>query len=129
MTRDDAHAYAVQWAEDWNRRDLEAILGHFEDDIVWSSPKAVRVAGVPTVYGKAAVREYLTFALKDVKVLRFTVDRIIWDPHSGELSIIYDRDLDGQCDRASETLHFAASGKVDRGEVFYGVIPQAARPG
>jgi len=123
MTRDEASAYARQWAQDWNRLDLDAVLEHFEDDVVWSSPKAVQAVGVPTVHGKAALREYLGAAVKPVTALRFAVNRIIWDPESSELSIIYDRRIDGRDDRASEILHFGRSGRVDRGEVHYGVVP------
>jgi len=64
--------------------------------------------------------------LKPVSSLRFTVDRIIWDAETSELSIIYDRDINGQRDRASEILRFGPSGLVVGGEVHYGVIPQDA---
>lgn len=59
MTRSEAEAYASQWASDWNRLELEAVFAHFEEGIVWSSPKATEAVGVPTVYGKAALRDYL----------------------------------------------------------------------
>jgi hypothetical protein len=107
--------------------DLEAVFAHFEEGIVWSSPKATQAVGVPTVFGKAALRDYLMTVLRPATALRFTVHRIIWDPETSELSIIYDRDINGHRDRASEILHFATSGRVDRGEVHYGVVPQAAR--
>jgi hypothetical protein len=37
------------------------------------------------------------------------------------LVIIYDREVDGRGDRASEILQFGLGGRVVRGEVFYGV--------
>jgi ketosteroid isomerase-like protein len=123
VTRDEAVRYAEQWAEDWNRRDLEAVLRHFEDDVVWTSPKALKAVGVPTVRGKDALRAYLTRALAPMKSLRFTVRRILWDPESSELSIIYDRAIDGHHDRASEILRFGRSGRVTSGEVHYGLVP------
>ena len=88
---------------------------------------ATEAVGVPTVYGKAALRDYLVRVLRPVTALRFTIHRVIWDRETSELSIIYDREINGQRDRASEILHFAGSGRVDRGEVYYGVIPQVAR--
>ena len=127
MTRNEAEAYARQWASDWNRLDLEAVFAHFEEGIVWSSPKATEAVGVPTVCGKSALRDYLVRVLRPVTALRFTVHRVIWDRETSELSIIYDREINGQRDRASEILHFAGSGRVDRGEVHYGVVPQVAR--
>lgn len=123
MTREDAQGFARGWAEDWNRRDLEAVLAHFDDAVVWTSPKALRAVGTATVHGKAAVRSYLGAVLSRVEHLRFTVDRVLWDPASRELSIVYDRDIDGEHDRASEILQFGANGRVVRGEVHYGLIP------
>ena len=96
---------------------------HFEDDVVWSSPKALHAVGCPTVHGKDALRSYLRAVLEPVTSLRFAVRRIIWDPETSELSIIYDRDIDGKRDRASEILRFGESGRVVSGEVHYGVVP------
>jgi ketosteroid isomerase-like protein len=123
MDRDDALDYARRWAEAWSRRDLEAVLGHFARDVVFSSPKALQAVGVPTVRGKEALRAYWEAALRDVGSIRFTVVRIIWDADTAELAIIYDRDVDGRRDRAAEVLRFGASGQVVAGEVFYGVVP------
>ena len=123
MTRDEARHFADQWAAAWNRRDLEAVLVHFAEDVVFSSPKALAVLGVPSVRGRAALRAYWQRALAAVTSLRFSVDRVIWDPAGAELSIVYDRDVDGHRDRASEILRFDASGLVVAGEVHYGVAP------
>lgn len=59
-------AFARRWVEAWNDRDVEAVLGHFADDVVFTSPLAGRVvpgsAGV--LRGKEALREYWTEALR-----------------------------------------------------------------
>ncbi len=123
MTRDQAVDFAERWAEAWNRLDVEAVLAHFDDDVVFSSPKALDAVGVPTVRGKAALRSYWQTALRSVTVLRFSVVRVLWDSSSLELAIIYDRQVNDRRDRASETLQFGPSGHVSRGEVFYGVVP------
>ena len=114
-------AYAERWAEGWNRRDLDAILEHFDDDVEFTSPKALAAVGVPTVRGKAALADYWRIALSRIQSLRFVVNRVIWDPATLELAIIYDRDVNGVRDRAAEILAFGASGLVVRGEVLYGV--------
>lgn len=116
-----AIAYAERWAEDWNRRDLDAILAHFADAVELTSPKALATVGVPTVRGKAALADYWRIALSRIESLRFVVHRVIWDPATLELAIIYDRDVNGVLDRAAEILAFGASGLVVRGEVLYGV--------
>ena len=123
MTREAARAFAERWAEAWNRRDLEAILAHFDEAIVWTSPKALQSMGRGTLIGKEAVRNYYAAALRRVQSLHFSVERVIWDPESRELSIVYDRKIDGAADRASEILRFDASGRVCAGEVHYGLIP------
>jgi hypothetical protein len=123
MNRDQAEGYAREWAAAWNARDLDAVLAHFDDAVVFSSPKAVRAMGVPTVRGKAALRAYWQRALSRIESLRFTVERVIWDPATAELAIVYDREVNGEHDRAAEILHFGGDGRVGRGEVLYGVGP------
>ena len=122
MTRDDALEFAHRWTEAWNNGDLDAVLEHFDNDVAFSSPKALEAVGVPTVLGKTALRRYWAAALQPVKSLRFTLLRVIWDPDGSVLAIIYDRDVNDRRDRASEVLHFGPSGRVIRGEVFYGVV-------
>ena len=119
--RDAAIAYAERWAEDWNRRDLSTILGHFDEAVEFTSPKALAAVGVASVRGKAALAEYWRVALSRIESLRFVVQRVIWDPVTLELAIVYDREVNGLRDRAAEVLLFAPSGLVVRGEVFYGV--------
>jgi ketosteroid isomerase-like protein len=123
MNRDEAVEYAHRWTEAWNSHDLDAVLDHFEDEVTFSSPKAVEAIGAPTVRGKTALRNYWVTALQNVTSLRFTLLRVVWDPESSELAIIYDRHVNGRRDRASEVLQFGPSGGVVRGEVFYGVLP------
>ena len=123
MTRDEAFQFAVRWSEAWNRQDLDAILEHFTDDVVFSSPKALDAIGAPSVTGKGALRNYWETALSRVTQLHFTVVRIVWDPVLKELAIVYDRQVNNRQDRASENLHFNDAGLVARGEVFYGVVP------
>lgn len=120
----DPSTFAASWAAAWNARDIEAVLRHFTDDVTFSTPKAVDTVGQPTVTGIPAVRAYWTKALGMISSIRFTVVRTLWDARQRELSIIYDREINGRQDRALELLGFNDAGMVDRGEVFYGVIPR-----
>jgi ketosteroid isomerase-like protein len=117
-------AFAAEWAAAWNRRDLDSILAHFADDVVFSSPKAVDAVGAPTVRGKPALRAYWELALSRISALQFTVRRALWDPAAREIMIVYDRDINGRADRAVEVLRIAPTGAVVSGEVFYGVVPE-----
>ena len=121
MTTDDARTFAVRWAEAWNRRDIEQVLAHFHDDVVFTSPTALAVMGTPTVRGKESLRAYWTTALSRLTSLRFTVDRVAWDPHTRELAIIYTSETDGKARRVSENLVFDSADRVVIAEVFHGV--------
>jgi len=66
MPTPDPDSYADRWVRAWNAHDIEAVLDHFRDDVVFTSPVAARV--VPesggVVRGKAALRDYWTTALR-----------------------------------------------------------------
>jgi hypothetical protein len=126
MDREGTAEFASHWAEAWNRRDLDALLAHFSDAVVFSSPRALEAVGAPTVRGKAALRRYWEIALQRANVLHFSVERVLWDAAASELAIVYDRELDGRRDRAIELLRFGPDDKVARGEVLYGVEPSPA---
>jgi len=121
MTNDDASAYAAEWAEAWNNRDIEQVLGHFHEDVEFTSPTALAVMGVPTVRGKAALREYWTKALSQITSLRFTLDRVVWDGAHRELAIIYTAEINGKARRVSENLRFNDARQVVAAEVFHGI--------
>jgi hypothetical protein len=126
MTRDEAQAFAEAWAAAWNGRDMEHVLVHFDEDVVFTSPTALAVVGTATVSGKPALRAYWTAALQKITSLRFTVDRVVWDPASLELAIIYVAEINGSARRVSENLRFGANGLVVAAEVFHGVAGDTA---
>jgi hypothetical protein len=121
MTHEEADTFAARWAAAWNDRAVEDVLAHFHDDIVFTSPTALAVVGVPTVRGKAALRAYWLKALARVTSLHFSVDRTLWDPARRELAIIYTSAREGEKRRISENLRFDAGGLVVAAEVFHGV--------
>ena len=123
MTRQEAKTFAEDWAAAWNRRDLDAVLSHFRDDVIFTSPKALAAVRRATVRGKDELKRYWEIALRAIDQLRFDVHRVLWDSETRELSIIYDREINGQSDRAAEVLRFDESGKVEHGEAFYGQRP------
>lgn len=71
----DPLPFARQWVEAWNRRDVEAVLRLYAEDVVFTSPNALRV--VPDsggrVHGKDELRSYWTRALAGNPGLRFTL--------------------------------------------------------
>jgi hypothetical protein len=123
MTRDDTQRFAEEWAVAWNGRDVEAVLAHFAEDVVFTSPRALEVTGSPTIRGKPALRDYWRRALEAVRSLHFVVERVVWDPVTAELAIVYTSEANGQRKRVSENLTFGPAGLVVRGEVLHGVVP------
>ena len=67
--------FAEEWAAAWNRRDVDAVLARFHDDVVFTSPVAAQL--VPesggVVRGKAALREYWSAALRIMPDLHFDI--------------------------------------------------------
>ncbi|GEM_PF-384491 len=73
MDQQAAQRFAQQWITLWNARDLDGVLEHFADDVVFTSPTAARTidgsSGV--VRGKAALRAYWSTAMRNNPELRF----------------------------------------------------------
>jgi ketosteroid isomerase-like protein len=71
----DPQDFAAAWVRAWNDHDVEAVLAHFHDDVLFSSPVAARLlpetGGV--VRGKAALRAYWVTALGLLPGLHFEV--------------------------------------------------------
>jgi hypothetical protein len=116
MTYDEALAWAQQWIEEWNRRDVEAVLAHFADDVEFCSPLVVSVTGEASgvVRGRDALRDYWTKALAERPDLHFDLD----DVNVGVDAIVIHYRNRGR--RASEVAVFGADGRVARGWGLYG---------
>jgi hypothetical protein len=114
------HTFAQTWADAWNRRDIEAVLAHFANDVKFTSPTALVVTGNAVVRGKQALRAYWLAALAKVDSITFTVDRVLWEASRRELAIIYLERINGASRTVSENLIFGDAGLVTRAEVFHG---------
>jgi hypothetical protein len=121
MTRDEAQAFAAEWAAAWNELAVERVLAHFDEHVSFTSPTSLAVVGTGTLHGKQAVREYWNKAISLVGSLKFVVDRVLWDANSRELAIIYLAESGGRKRRVSENLTFGQNGLVVSAEVFHGV--------
>jgi ketosteroid isomerase-like protein len=75
MDMTEAQEFAAAWLEAWNEQDLDRVLGHFTDDVVFSSPIAAQL--VPgsegVIHGKAALRRYWSEGLRLIPDLHFEV--------------------------------------------------------
>jgi hypothetical protein len=111
-----ADHFAKEWIEAWNAHDLEAILSHYADDIIFHSPRIALVVGekIDSVTGKPALARYWNKALASAKDLHFTFDRLYIG--SDSLTIAY-RNHRGQ--NAAETFVFGEDGLVKESVATY----------
>ena len=74
----DAIAFSELWVGAWNAHDVESVLDHFDENVVFTSPVAAKLlpetAGV--IRGKSALRDYWTQALQHIANLRFVVEGV-----------------------------------------------------
>ncbi|MCM2416573.1 nuclear transport factor 2 family protein [Streptomyces sp. RKAG293] len=75
MELEIAQGFAKDWQESWNSHDLERVLSHYHDDVVFRSPLIAQFTGNASgaVHGKSALREYWAEALRRVPSLHFEV--------------------------------------------------------
>jgi hypothetical protein len=120
MTNAQAHAFAAEWIDNFNRLDLEAVLAHFAEDTEFTSPRAIAVVGKPTLHSKPELSGYWYEAVKFVESLRFTLDGVINDESAGRLVIVYVSEVNGERTRAAEFFEFNDALQVVRGEAMHG---------
>ncbi|KLO25819.1 polyketide cyclase [Mycolicibacter heraklionensis] len=119
----DAATFGQQWVRAWNHHDVDAVLAHFHDDVVFTSPVAAQMypetAGV--IHGKAALRRYWSGALQRMPDLHFVVE----DVYRGIDTIVINyRNQNGGL--VNEVLRFDADGLVIEGHGTYLVARSAA---
>jgi hypothetical protein len=126
-SRDPAAAveFADRWAAAWNAHDVEAVLAHFSDDVVFTSPVAAQV--VPdsggVLRGKDALRDYWATALARIPDLHFDVVAV----YAGiDLVVINYRNHVGRL--ACEVLQWSGS-LVSQGHGTYVAADAAAASG
>jgi len=102
-----AERFAADWIAAWNAHDLDAILSHYTDDVVFHSPRIALVMGeaVDFVAGKPALARYWRKALAQSGDLHFTPDRLYIGGDS--LTIAYRNHRD---QNVTETFVFDAAG-------------------
>lgn len=105
----DDQDFANEWEAAWNSHDLDRILSHYSDDVVFRSRKALVYVGVGEIRGKEVLRAYWQAALKAQPDLEFKVQHVFG---GHKMIVIVFRNHKGQL--AAETLHFRDDGLVDQ---------------
>jgi chromate reductase len=70
--------FAAAWERAWNAHDLDALLAHFAEDVVFTSPVAAQVlpGSDGVIRGREALRAYWSHALGLLPQLHFTVEAV-----------------------------------------------------
>ncbi len=71
----EVRRFVKSWVQSWNDHDLEKILSHFADEVVFTSPVATQVIADSdgVLRGKAALRAYWSEGLRRIPDLCFEV--------------------------------------------------------
>jgi ketosteroid isomerase-like protein len=108
-------AFADDWIAAWNNHDLERILAHYAEDVVFESPYAEKITGSPRVVGKAALRAYWSRGLSINTDLTFTLKGVYGG--SGGVAIRYHSSRTGH--EAVEVLQFNEAGLASWAGAYY----------
>ncbi len=75
----DALEIARNWLEDWNAHDLDRIISHYAEEIVFISPMVVKLLDSPSrsIEGKSALRNYFDRGLTVYPELEFKAIEIL----------------------------------------------------
>jgi ketosteroid isomerase-like protein len=78
LTAAKASHFAQEWIEAWNSHDLNRIVAHYSDSIIFSSPFVASVGRVATgcLCGREALRVYFKAALSGFPSLHFGCVRL-----------------------------------------------------
>jgi len=117
LTQDKANSFAKHWIESWNSHDLDAIMSHYSDDIVLTSPVAAKLLGDPagTVKGKVALRAYFQKGLEFYPQLRFDLVDVMWGISS---VVLYYTNQNST--KSGEFMEVGKDGKITRVVANYG---------
>jgi hypothetical protein len=111
LSQTEAYAFAHPWIEAWNSHDLDAILSHYAQDVVLTSPAAAGLLNDArgTLTGIEALRGYFELGLKAYPNLTFELVDVMWGISSVVLYYVNQKGT-----KTGEFMEFDAQGKVAR---------------
>ncbi len=116
MATFDPGAFAAEWLDAWNTHDLDRLMGHYAEDVVFTSPFGERVVpGSGGVFrGKDALRAYWARGLALLPDLHFEIVTLFAGVHS---VVVEYRNQNGGI--VAEVLLFGADGLIHEGHGNY----------
>jgi hypothetical protein len=118
ITKQFAKHFTEEWITAWNNRDIEAIMRHYVDEVVFSSPFILKsqINDKGSIYGKPELRAYFELALLKNPDIHFDLKNIMVGIKS--ITLIYIRK---QTMLAAETMILNDEGFVSEGISHYPV--------
>ena len=116
MEIEDARKVAAEWCDAWNRRDLDAIMEHYTDDVEFSSPTVIKRWRVADGWlrGKSKVRDNFAIGVK-APALHFELVEVLLGVNS--MCIVYRRETGAL---VTDLVELDAGGKGRRVIACYG---------
>jgi ketosteroid isomerase-like protein len=110
------HALANEWIESWNRHDLESIMAHYADDVVFEANTVVKRWNRPDgqLRGSQELREHFRRGFELAPTLHFELEAVMTAP-SG-YAALYHRD---NGNRVLDVVELNAANKASRVKAFY----------
>jgi ketosteroid isomerase-like protein len=111
LTIEQAREFAREWIAAWNLHDLDSIVAHYSDEIVFCSPFVERLGADASgsVHGRAALWKYFAAALGKFPSLRFHLRAVLVGVDT--VTILYDS-VNGLL--AAETMALNEAGLITR---------------
>ena len=80
LSETEARQFARSWVQAWNSHDLDAVMSHYVQEVVLTSPTAAKLLNDPsgTVRGKEALRSYFKRGLEAFPNLTFELLDVMW---------------------------------------------------
>ncbi len=109
MTDERLQLFAEAWYAAWNSHNLDAILEHYAEDVVFISPFVKHLVGEPDgeMRGRAELRHYFARALVRYPDLKFTP--ITTAPGVNSIVLVY-KSVSGLL--AAEMMRFGSNDRV-----------------
>lgn len=116
LSQEQAEKFAHDWIDSWNAHDLDRILRHYSEDIVFVSPFVVKLLGLPTgtIKGKTALKNYFARGLEKYPDLKFQLHEVLIGVQSITLTYESVNNL-----MAAEVMEFTPKGQVMRVTAHY----------
>ena len=103
----NTRCFSKVWESAWNSHDIDLILSHYSENIVFRSNKAISLVGSGEIEGKESLRAYWTEALLHQPDLKFEVLDVF---HGYQMLVVLYKNHKGIL--ATETLYFDSNSQI-----------------